>query len=100
MLTYEQLRTVVASTTTILCKGAYCSSSLHSSLTNHSLRIGAIFIVMATSAFGTLLPIITGRIKGLGLPKIFYDTVKVSCSLILMKSFVTPTTSTSVLALS
>ncbi|TIB69511.1 hypothetical protein E3Q24_03312 [Wallemia mellicola] len=43
---------------------------------HHSLRIGAIFIVLATSAFGTLLPIITGRIKGLGLPKIFYDTVK------------------------
>ena len=47
---------------------------------HHSLRIGAIFIVLATSAFGTLLPIITGRIKGLGLPKIFYDTVKV-CNL-------------------
>ncbi|TIA88469.1 hypothetical protein E3P81_03473 [Wallemia ichthyophaga] len=52
-----------------------CGSKYHDN-SLQGLRIGAIFIVMATSALGTLLPIVTGRVKGLGLPKIFYDTIK------------------------
>ncbi|KAM0750404.1 ZIP zinc/iron transport family [Meredithblackwellia eburnea MCA 4105] len=43
---------------------------------NLGLRIGAIFVILVTSLFGTLLPVISRKVRRLGVPENVYEFVK------------------------
>lgn len=59
--------------TTISCFGTMSCGALHSQPAYLGLRVGSIFVTMASSSFGALFPVITKQSTLLPIPKRVYE---------------------------